>query len=329
MTTRADFLSSLSIAAASAYAPAAFPETMRKPPMVKRGERVALIAPASPLNPGEIERGVAHMRMLGLEPVVGPHAHERYGYLAGRDADRIHDFNWAIRDPHVKAIVALRGGYGTTRILDELDYAALRESPKVVMGFSDMTAVLNAIARRSGLVTFHGPVAARESHYGEDTRSFVERAWMSREPIGILHSSNASTLHGGRATGRLAGGNLSLISALCGTEYAVATAGSLLVVEETEEAPYRIDRMLTQLRMAGAFASAHGIVGGAFNKIPADGPTLDLATVLADRIGSLGKPAVSGTPVGHIELQWVLPIGLPATLDAAAHTLTISESAVS
>lgn len=328
MTTRADFLSSLSIAAASAYAPAAFPETMRKPPLVKRGDTVALIAPASPLNPGEIERGIAHMRLLGLNPIVGTHAHERYGYLAGRDADRIHDFNAAIRNPHVKAIVALRGGYGTTRILDELDYDGLRASPKVVMGFSDMTAVLNAIARRSGLVTFHGPVASRESHYGEGTRSFVERAWMSRAPIGTLHSANATTLHGGRASGRLAGGNLSLISALCGTEYAVATAGSLLIVEETEEAPYRIDRMLTQLRMAGAFSDAHGIIGGAFNKIPADGPTLDIGTVLADRIGTLGKPAIFGTPVGHIEEQWVLPIGLPATLDASTHTLTILEPAV-
>ena len=329
MNTRADFLSSMSIAAASAYAPAAFAASMRKPPMVRRGDTVALIAPASPLDPGEIDRGVAHMKALGLAPIVGPHAHERYGYLAGRDADRIADFNWAIRNPHVRAIVALRGGYGTTRILDELDYDGLHASPKVVMGFSDMTAVLNAIARRSNLVTFHGPVAARESHYGTGTRSFIERAWMSRAPIGTLHSSNAQTLHGGRATGRLAGGNLSLIAALCGTPYAVATSGSLLIIEETEESPYRIDRMLTQLRMAGAFSGARGILGGAFNKIPAGGATLTLDTVLTDRLGSLGKPAVFDTPIGHIEEQWVLPIGLPATLDASAHTLTIDESAVS
>lgn len=297
--------------------------------MVRRGDLVALIAPASPLEPGEIERGIAHMRMLGLNPLVGAHAHEHYGYLAGHDHDRIADFNWAIRNPHVRAIVALRGGYGTMRILDALDYDALRTTPKVVMGFSDMTAVINTIAHRSGIVTFHGPVASRESHYAQGTRSFIERAWMSREPIGTLHAPHAQTLHAGRATGILAGGNLSLLASLCGTPYAVATNGALLIVEETEETPYRIDRMLTQMRLAGAFTGTKAVLGGAFNKIPADGPTLTLDTVLADRLGTLGKPAIAGVPVGHIEEQWVLPIGLPATLDAAAHTLTIAESGVS
>jgi muramoyltetrapeptide carboxypeptidase len=268
------------------------------------------------------------MRALGLNPIVGPHAHQRYGYLAGSDSDRVADFNWAIRDKHVHAIVALRGGYGTMRILDELDYDALRASPKVVMGFSDMTAVLNTIVRRSGVVAFHGPVAARESHYGTGTRAFIERAWMSRKPIGTLQSANTKTLHRGRANGRLAGGNLSLIASLCGTPFAIPTAGSLFVIEETEESPYRVDRMLTQLRLAGAFAGAHGVIFGAFNKMKADDGTLTIDQVLRDRIAAVSKPAIAGAPVGHIDEQWVLPLGLPATLDAGARTLTISEPAV-
>ena len=296
--------------------------------MVRRGDTVALIAPGGPLDPGEIERGIAHMRALGLNPIVGPHAHERYGYLAGSDRDRITDFNWAIRDKRVQAIVALRGGYGAMRILEELDYDAMRATPKVFMGFSDNTAVLNAMTRRSGVVTFHGPVAARESHFNAGTRSFIERAWMSREPIGTLHSRSTQTLASGRATGRLAGGNLSLISSLCGTRFEIATAGSLLLIEETEESPYRVDRMLTQLRLNGALDSANGIIFGAFNKMKSDGATLTINEVLRDRIEGVSKPTFSGAPIGHIEEQWVLPIGLSATLDASSRTLTISESAV-
>lgn len=319
----------MSVAAASVCAPPPFPEALRKPPVVNRGDTVALVAPAGPLDPGEIGRGVTHMRMLGLNPIVGPHANERYGYLAGPDRHRIADFNWAARNPNVKAIVALRGGYGTMRILDDLDYAALRAHPKVVMGFSDCTALLNAISRRSGIVTFHGPVASRESHFGSGTRSFIQRAWMSREPIGILRKNGVQTLHGGRARGKLAGGNLSLISSLCGTAFAIAARESLLIIEETEESAYRVDRMLTQLKMSGTLDAANGIVFGAFNKMKSEGSTLTIDQVLRDRTNARPKPAITGAPVGHIEEQWVLPIGLPATLDASARTLTIAESAVS
>lgn len=329
MTTRGDFLSSAMASGAVALcAPPHFPSVMRKPPVVRKGDRVGLVAPASPLTAAEIENGVAHMRSLGLVPVLGRYVHEAYGYLAGGDAQRLEDFNHMIRDPQIRAIVALRGGYGSMRILDGIDYAALRAHPKVVMGFSDITAMLNAIAQRSGIVTFHGPVAAIESHYGAQTRSFIERAWMSRAPIGELHANATRHLHRGVAHGRLAGGNLSLVAALEGTSYAIASADSLLILEDTAEEPYEVDRMLTQLRLAGTLERANGIIFGRCTDCEADGDSLHMDQVLDDRIGTLGYPAISGAPIGHIETQWVLPIGIEATLDANRSTLTIPESAV-
>lgn len=307
----------------------AFPDNLRKPPVVRRGDRVGLIAPASPLDPGEIELGIAHMRALGLEPILGRFAHARYGYLAGTDRERADDFNRMIADDEIRAIVALRGGYGTMRILDHLDYDALRARPKVVMGFSDMTAVLNAITRRSGIITFHGPVAARDSSFGDATRSAIKRTWMSTRPVGTLRAAGAQRLTGGTARGHIAGGNLTLVASLLGTPYAIASAGSLLLLEETQEEPYRIDRMLTQLRLANVFHDAHGVVVGECTHCEAADNSLSLEQVMHDRIGSVGRPSFMGAPVGHIDKQWVLPIGLEATLDADAKTLTIAQSAVS
>jgi muramoyltetrapeptide carboxypeptidase len=306
-----------------------FPETMIKPPVVRPGDRVGMIAPASPLGPGEVERGVAHMRKLGLVPVLGEAVREHYGYLAGDDDARLADFNRMLRDPDIDAIVALRGGYGTMRILEHLDYAALRARPKVVMGFSDLTAPLNALAQRSGVITFHGPVASRESSFAEGTLEFIRRAWMQTAPIGTLYAPKARTLHGGSARGPLAGGNLSLVSALEGTPYAIASSNAVLFLEETEEQPYRIDRMLTQLRLSGMLQAASGIVLGQFDHCFPVGPSLTLEQVIDGRVGDIDRPSFVGAPIGHIEEQWVLPIGLEAHLDADSQTLTISESAVS
>ena len=268
------------------------------------------------------------MKKLGLVPRVAPHAAASTGYLAGSDSDRASDFNAMARDPQVRAIVALRGGYGTMRILDHLDYNALASDPKVVMGFSDMTAVINAIALRSGIVTFHGPVAARESNYGEGTLNYIRRAWMSTSPIGTLSTNAAYTLRSGSASGRIAGGNLSLVSALCGTSYAIPAADALLLLEETEESPYRVDRMLTQLHLAGALSSSAAILFGQCTKCEATGASMSIDQVLHDRISTAGRPAMGGIPVGHIDEQWVLPIGIKATLDASSRTLSIHEPAV-
>ena len=304
------------------------PSGLRKPPMLRPGDLVGLVAPASPLSDDEIARGVRQVESLGLKTRLGAHARAQNGYLAGTDAQRAADFNAMARDGSVKAIFALRGGYGTMRILDELDYHALRADPKIVLGFSDMTAVLNAVSVRSGLVTFHGPVASL-STFDATESAWLKRALMSREPIGSLRADGITRLHGGRATGPLAGGNLSLVAALSGTPYAVPTDGALLFLEETHEEPYRVDRMLTQLQLAGDFRDAAGVVFGACSHCDASGPALSLDQIYADTIGSAPRPSITGAKIGHITDQWVLPIGIPATLDADARTLTVQESAVS
>jgi len=332
MASRSTFLSAataLTVASVAARSRAAsMPGRLQKPPMLRPGDLVGLVAPASPLTDDEIARGIRQVESLGLRTRLGPNARNQNGYLAGTDAQRAADFNAMARDGSVKAIFALRGGYGTMRILDDLDYAALRADPKIVLGFSDMTAVLNAVTTRSGLVTFHGPVASLSTFDAVET-AWLRRALMSREPIGTLRTDGITRLHGGRATGPLAGGNLSLVAALSGTPYAVPTDGAVLFLEETHEEPYRVDRMLTQLQLAGDFRSAAGVVFGACSHCDASGPALSLPEIYAGTIGSGRRPSITGAKIGHITDQWVLPIGLRATLDADAKTLTIAESAVS
>lgn len=325
MTTRGEFLS---LTMAGACALTAFPSRMRKPPALRRGDKIGLIAPASPLSESEIAQGVEHVRSLGLEPVVGSFAAARDGYLAGSDEERAADFNRMARDPQIRGIFALRGGYGTMRILDRLDFQAIAADPKVVMGFSDLTAVLNAVARRSGVVAFHGPLAARESVWDETTRAYVERVCMSTDPIGVLRAPDAAVLHAGRARGRLSGGNLSLVSSLVGTPWAPAFRETLLVLEEVDEEPYRIDRMLTQLRLAGAVDAASGILFGHCTHCEPKGASMTASQVIEDRLSGVAGPVLSEIPVGHIAEQWVLPIGLEGVLDAASRSLEIPEAAV-
>ncbi len=305
-----------------------FPPTVRKPPVLRRGERVGLIAPASPLSDAEIAKGVENIRSLGVEPVLGRFVASHDGYLAGSDAQRAADFNRMAADPEIRAIVALRGGYGTMRILESLDFRAIARDPKIVMGFSDLTAILNAVVRRAGVVAFHGPLAARESVFDDSTRAYVERVCMSTEPIGILRAPEATTLHRGRARGRLSGGNLSLVSSLVGTPWAPAFERALLVLEEVDEEPYRIDRMLTQLRLSGALQAATGVLFGACTNCRPKGDSMSAQRVLEDRLGDLHRPVLAGVPVGHIPEQWVLPLGLEAVLDADSRTLEIPEAAV-
>ena len=325
MSTRTEFLA---VTAAAAVAPAVggFPASLQKPPMLKRGDRVGLIAPASPPAGDDVARAVANVESLGLVPVLGRYVHEQYGgYLAGSDALRAADFNAMARDPRIRAIVAIRGGYGTMRILSALDYAALAGDPKIVMGFSDMTAVLNAVAVRSRLVTFHGPVGAHGSSWSGAARAYLEAALFSTEPQRLR--IDGAAIVPGRAVGRLAGGNLSLAAALAGTPYAIPAAGAILFLEETEEEPYRIDRMLTQLALAGDLAAARGILFGQCTKCGGPGPTRTAPEAIAERLRSAGRPAVAGAPIGHIPRQWVLPIGVRAELDATNGTLVTMEAA--
>jgi muramoyltetrapeptide carboxypeptidase len=293
------------------------------PPPLARGARVALVAPAGPLkNPGELSASITHARALGWEPVPGKHALARFGYLAGTDAERLDDLNTALRDDSIDAVWCLRGGYGVMRILDGVDYDALRRRPRTILGYSDLTALHAAIGLRSQLVTYHGPTA--RGALSTFSRASLERAVVEQEDS-CGTAIGARTLRGGRAEGRLVGGNLALLCALAGTPYAPDYRGAILVLEDVGEATYRIDRMLTQLRLAGALSQLAGIAYGHFTDgtDPQGASSRPLDDVLRETADAANVPAVAGVPVGHIDEQWTIPLGARAELDADAGILNV------
>jgi muramoyltetrapeptide carboxypeptidase len=307
------------------------PATMRKPLRLVKGDKVGLVALAGPLrHADDLESAKRLAATLGVRLVVGDHVHDHDGYLAGRDAARAADFNRFARDPTVRAIFSLRGGYGTMRVLDQIDYAALEADPKIVLGFSDLTALLNAITTRTGLITFHGPVAGHR--LSERAVAGIRSALMSTDPLRVLRVPSIGTLSGGKARARLVGGNLSMVAALCGTPYAVPCAGNILMLEDVKEAPYRVDRMLTQLTLSGDLASVAAIALGSFRDcIPReddDQPSWTIDETLRDRLARMRKPILSRLPAGHIDDQWTLPLGMTVSFDGDAGTLTIDEPAV-
>ena len=299
---------------------------MRRP-SIRTEARVALVAPAGPLNGArDLERARENVRSFGWIPVVGANVLARAGYLAGGDAARLADLNAALVDDSVDAVWCIRGGYGVMRILETVDYAALRRRPKPVIGYSDITALHAAIATRCETVTFHGPTARAE--LSVFSRASLQRAIVGGDPVG--RAEGARLLAPGRARGRLVGGNLAILCALTGTAYAPDYRNAILVVEDVNEAVYRIDRMLTQLRLTGALGSCAGLVFGQFTDIPRDAPEESLGArslddVLGELASALGVPCIAGAPIGHVADQWTLPLGAEAELDADAGTLRILE----
>ncbi|HEV7591465.1 MAG TPA: LD-carboxypeptidase [Longimicrobium sp.] len=305
---------------------------MIRPSALRPGARVALVAPAGPLADGAVDRAAERVRGWGFEPVVGEHARKRHGYLAAPDAERTADFNAALRDDSVDAVWCLRGGYGVMRIVDEIDWPALARHPRPVIGFSDNTALHLAI-RRHGVVSFHGPHPATEelSRFSADG---LLRALTVAEPAGVLPfpkgEYGAETIAGGVAEGPLVGGNLSLIASTLGTPYAIQAEGALLFLEEVGEAAYRVDRLLSQLRLAGVLGATAGIVVGSVTDVPDGGSEHVplIVDVLQDLLGDLGVPVAYGFPFGHVEDNWTLPVGVRARLDAGAGTLELLEAGV-
>jgi muramoyltetrapeptide carboxypeptidase len=291
------------------------------------GARVALIAPAGPLQkPDELPRAQENARTLGWEPIVGDHATERLGYLAGHDRDRLNDLNRALRDPKIDGIWCLRGGYGILRILDAVDYDALSRLPKVIIGYSDVTALHAAVQRRCSLVTFHGPTA-REM-LTDFSRDSFQRAVIRRvDSCGT--AVLAREINAGTAEGRLVGGNLAVLSSLAGTPFAPDFTDSILVLEDINEPVYRVDRMLQQLRLTGALSGCRGIAFGECVRCPEDagGVGRPLDELLGELAHALGIPCVAGIPVGHIPDQWTIPLGAIATLDTKARSLTVTSYA--
>ena len=288
------------------------------------GAHVALIAPAGPLQkPEDLPRAQENTRLLGWEPIVGSHATERVGYLAGNDRDRLNDINRALRDPKIDAIWCLRGGYGVMRILAGIDYDALSRTPKAIIGYSDITALHAAVQRKCGLVTYHAPTA-REA-MTDLSRDSLRRAVVEQsDSCGV--APNAREINGGAAEGRLVGGNLAVLSALCGTPFAPDLSDGILILEDINEPVYRIDRMLQQLKLAGAFNGCRAIAFGECVSCPDDagGGGRPFDEVLGEIAHALGVPCLAGIPVGHIAEQWTIPLGAMATLDTAKRTITVT-----
>lgn len=333
---RRDFLKATALLAgapaAGLAATTAAPGTARLlPRSLSPGDTVALVSPSAAVaEPLDLQLAREVMEALGLRVVTGAHYADRRGHLAGDDAARAGDLNAAFADPAVAAIVCTRGGSGAARLLPLLDYDAIRANPKPLLGYSDITALHCAIQARTGLVTFHGPIGTGSwSRFNADQfrRVFFERELMHyanrRDPDDdelVPRRNRTMTLRGGKARGRLLGGNLTVLSALAGSPYLPDFDGAILFLEDVSEAPYRIDRMLTTLKLAGILDRIAGFVFGECTDCE-PGPgygSLTLAQILDDHVRPLGIPAYRGAMIGHIRDQFIVPVGAEVELDADA-----------
>ena len=301
----------------------------RRPPRLRAGARVSLVAPAGPIEEDAIDRALRNCERFGFEGVLASGVRSRHGYLAGEDAARAADLQRAIDDPAIDAVWALRGGYGTVRLLDRLDLKLLHERPKPFIGFSDNTA-LHRLLTGEGLISFHGPHAP--AAFPSFTEACFRHVLFETEPAGTLPVPEGGpplrTVRGGRADGVLLGGNLALLASLCGTRWSPAVRDAILVVEDVGEAAYRIDRTWTQLRLAGCLDGVRGVVLGRFTERPERPGERPFDDVLNDLVEPLGVPVLADAPVGHVDLQWTLPLGVRARLDADRGKLEIVEAAV-
>lgn len=287
------------------------------PPLLKPGGRAGIAAPAGPFERELFEKGLDVLKSLGFELVIPDGLHAVEGYLAGPDVHRAAVFNALLVDPDIQGIFCARGGYGSMRILEHIDFEALRRRPKVFVGFSDITALHTAIFKSCGLVTFHGPVVTSLAAADAETVAALYQAVTGAGPMRVS-APEARVLRSGRACGMLAGGNLTTLCHLLGTAWAPDFSGSILLLEDVGEAPYRIDRMLFQMKAAGCFQDLSGLVLGHFKNC---GPPERIEAIFRRMTADLDIPVLSGLGVGHGRRNITLPLGKTATLDTADKTL--------
>jgi muramoyltetrapeptide carboxypeptidase len=346
---RREFLQSAALASAAAALPAVTAaramETPAavKPRRLKTGDTVTLVAPANAtFNTVDLQIAKESLEALGFRVTVGAHLLDRHGYLAGDDKARAGDINAAFADASVAAVHAIRGGWGSARLLPYLDFDVIRRNPKVVIGYSDVTALLLAILGKTGLVTFHGPIGlGRWDSYSLD---YYKRVLFNGEQVTYTNKQGLSDRNAlvqtefrtqaitpGKARGRLVGGNLTVMTTILGSPYLPDWENTILFTEDTHEDFYRIDRMLTQLKLTGVLGKIKGFVFGTCAECgPGDGNygALTLEEIFADHIKPLGVPAWSGAMIGHSQPQWTLPLGVEVEIDADKGTLTLLETAV-
>lgn len=345
---RRNFLASLTGAMAFSLlhqrpAQALSSDNILRPGALKPGDTVGLITPATYVpDPDNLARAERTLRFFGLRMKMGKNAGRRMGDYHRSIEERLDDLHEMFRDKEVRAVFCIRGGYGSMHLLDRIDYDLIRRNPKIFLGYSDITAMHLAIMKRARLVTFHGPMML--ASFTTYTQQHFRRALFETKPLGVVtnppdenqlrpaHPLRA--VRGGRATGELTGGNLTLISTTLGTPYEIETRGRILFLEDVDEEPHRIDRMLTQLRLAGKFDAVAGVVFGECTNCgpsdykPSSAIPYSTGEILNNILGSLKVPVLSGLTIGHTGDQLTLPLGVQATLDADKGTLEINEAAL-
>lgn len=312
-----------------------------KPPRLKSGDKLALIAPGSYISENELQDSIKNLKELGFEVTYSEKILLQSGYFAGTDEDRAKDLLEKFSDTSIKGIVCARGGYGCARILPMLDYGVIRVNPKVLIGYSDITALLYGFYQKAGLISFHGPVGT--STFNDYSVDNFKKVLINPERETTFSNSKSgddenvygvTTIVKGRGKGRLAGGNLSIMVSLVGTEFDVDYSNKIIFIEEVGEEPYRVDRMLTQLIQAGKFENAAGVMMGIFRKCEVKeesaltSKSYTLMEVLQDRLGNLKIPVVYGMSFGHVKDKFTIPFGALAELDAEKQTFTLIEKSV-
>ncbi len=309
-----------------------------KPPGLAKGQTIGLVTPASAVpDRNGVENFGDYLQRKGFKVKMGQHVFDSEGYLAGTDQERAADINRMFADPEVDAIIAVRGGWGGARILPLLDYRAISQNPKILLGYSDVTSLLLGIHAKTGLVTFHGPVGL--SDWNCFTRRHFRRVLMKQRTYKLRGGprNNEDLLMGrytitpGKASGKLLGGNLTVMCGLAGSDYLPDFTGAVLLLEDVGEAVYRLDRFLTQLSLAGILQKVSAVVFSTCNDCQPEQPkdNFTLREVLVQHLQPLGVPAFYGTRVGHIEKQYTLPIGARIEINASRGHIKLLEPAVS
>jgi muramoyltetrapeptide carboxypeptidase len=304
-----------------------------KPKALKKNDLIALVAPAGPISESKLAKAQENLLELGFRTSFTPRILNRKGYLAGNDLDRLDDLHQAFENPDVDVILCIRGGYGSARIIDQLDFQLIKRNPKIFIGYSDITALLNAIWQKTGLITFHGIVGT--SAFTEYTRQQFLAVFSPQHSDNMIITSKEEPvefLNSGKAKGRLVGGNLSIVNSLIGTGFGIDFTEKIVFLEDVGEAPYKIDRMLTQLLLSGKLDNAAGIVLGQFRGCDIDNKeitkenSLSLDEVFNDRLGHLKIPVIKDFSFGHISDQAIFPVGIEAEIDSSQNGIKLLES---
>ena len=296
----------------------------QKPARLNPGDTIGVVAPAGPFDARQFDQGINVLKSMGYAINVPENIQRADGFLSGSDSHRASFINELFSDVSVKGIICARGGYGSMRILDRIDYETIRKHPKVFIGFSDITALLVTIYNRCELVTFHGPVVTSLEKAGQETVMSLRHAIAGDQPVKVA-AKHATVIRPGLCSGVVLGGNLATLCHLLGTSFMPDLTDSILFLEETNEAPYRIDRMLFQMQMAGCFDGVKGMVLGTFNHC---GQGDEIIDVVARMFRQQDFPVLAGFDIGHGQPNLTLPIGAWATLDTVSQSLAYDEAGV-